>query len=319
MRRVDRERVAPPASLTAADGAGPRELKRARGHYRDKNAAGFAFAAYKGADVAEAMRALFGGKCAYCESFHSASSPTDVEHYRPKGGVEGEAGHRGYWWLAADWRNLLPSCALCNRRNGLRIAQPGMAGADVAASKPVTVGKGNLFPIRGRRATGPRGDCEAEDPLLIDPTRRDPAAHLDWPQDKLSLVTPRFLGRDPDPYGWATIDILCLNRQDLVEARTRHLDAARVLLANAEFALTVASVLSGDALQESLRRFDETMALLSGMCAPDRPYSAMLEAHLKQRLSDLLAQYRALRAQRRSEASVPAAGERELAEDAMDA
>ncbi|MBX9402340.1 hypothetical protein K4L06_13580 [Lysobacter sp. BMK333-48F3] len=319
MRYVDRRGVAPPASLTRSDGAGARELKRARGHYRDKSAGSFAFAAYKGADVAEAMRSLFAGKCAYCESFHSASSPTDVEHYRPKAGVEGDAAHRGYWWLAADWSNLLPSCALCNRRNGLRIAQPGMGRAEVSALAPVTVGKGNLFPIRGRRASGPRGDCEAEDPLLIDPTRRDPARHLEWPQDKLSLLAPRFDGREPDPYGRATIDVLGLNRQDLVEERSRYLGIARVLLANAEFALTAASVLSGAGLQQSLLRFDENLASLKGMCAPDQPYSAMLDAHLNQRLQDLLAQYRALRAQRRASASEASAGERELAEDAVDA
>jgi len=319
MRYVDRRGVAPPASLTSSDGAGAKELKRARGHYRDKSAAGFPFAAYKGGDVAEAMRALFGGKCAYCESFHSASSPTDVEHYRPKGGVEGEVAHRGYWWLAADWSNLLPSCALCNRRNGLRIVRPGMGRAEVSTLKPVTVGKGNLFPIRGRRATGPRANHEAEDPLLIDPTRRDPARHLDWPQDKLSLVAPRFDGREPDPYGRATIDILGLNRQDLVEERTRLLTLARVLLANAEFALTAASALSGAALQQNLLRFEENLAALKGMCAPDQPYSAMLEAHLNQRLLDLLAQYRVLRAQRRATASAGLAGEQALAEDAVDA
>jgi len=318
MRYVDRGDVASPASLTASDGAGARELERARGHYRDKSAGSFAFAAYKGADVAEAMRALFGGKCAYCESFHSASSPTDVEHYRPKAGVEGETAHRGYWWLAADWSNLLPSCALCNRRNGLRIAQLGMARADVSAQAPVTVGKGNLFPIRGRRATGPRGDCEAEDPLLIDPTRRDPAEHLDWPEDKLSLVTPRFDGRQHDVYGKATIDLLGLNRQDLVEARTRHLTLARALLAGAESLLVAASGLSDEARQDSLQRFDESLSLLQGMCAADQPYSAMLDAHLNQRLHRLLEEYRVLLARRRARGA-PLRDRDEVAEDAVDA
>lgn len=318
MRYVDRRGVAAPPSLTASDGAGARELERAHGHYRDRRAGSFAFAAYKSADVAEAMRALFGGKCAYCESFHSASSPTDVEHYRPKAGVDGDAAHRGYWWLAADWSNLLPSCALCNRRNGLRIAQSGMERADVAGQAPVTVGKGNLFPIRGRRATGPRENCEAEDPLLIDPTRRDPAAHLDWPEDKLSLVAPRFDGREHDVYGKASIDILGLNRQDLVEERSRHLALARALLAGAESLLTAASGLTGEARQDCLQRFDEQLTVLQTMCAADQPYSAMLGAHLNQRLHRLLTQYRAWLAQRRTH-DAPRRDRDEVAENAIDA
>ena len=70
----------------------------------------------------------FSGKCAYCESQISADQPGDVEHFRPKGRVMGEDGkpvliklgnkevpHPGYYWLAYDWRNLLPACARCNR------------------------------------------------------------------------------------------------------------------------------------------------------------------------------------------------------------
>jgi hypothetical protein len=65
----------------------------------------------------------------------------DAEHYRPKGAVKykTEAGeledatcevlnprqgrivtqrHPGYFWLAYDWRNLLPSCVFCNSGQG---------------------------------------------------------------------------------------------------------------------------------------------------------------------------------------------------------
>ncbi|MEF9674035.1 hypothetical protein QNM99_25505 [Pseudomonas sp. PCH446] len=40
----------------------------------------------------------------------------DVEHYRPKGAVSEDASHPGYWWVAMDWDNLLPSCIDCNRK-----------------------------------------------------------------------------------------------------------------------------------------------------------------------------------------------------------
>src|SRR5262249_38675962 len=72
---------------------------------------------------------LFNGKCAYCESKFTVSQPGDVEHFRPKGRVvddnfkpirvqhptKGEIEHPGYYWLAYEWKNLLPSCADCNR------------------------------------------------------------------------------------------------------------------------------------------------------------------------------------------------------------
>lgn len=73
---------------------------------------------------------LFYKKCAYCETPVSRSQ-FHAEHYRPKGRVIGENGkvkvqddkgveidHPGYFWLAFHWKNLLPSCALCNTVNG---------------------------------------------------------------------------------------------------------------------------------------------------------------------------------------------------------
>ena len=38
-----------------------------------------------------------------------------MEHYRPKARVSTEQGDKpGYYWLAARWENLLPSCTDCN-------------------------------------------------------------------------------------------------------------------------------------------------------------------------------------------------------------
>jgi len=88
---------------------------------------------------------VFFGHCAYCESPITRCDP-DAEHYRPKGMVThqidqqtrvveavDETGsvekHPGYFWLAYDWRNLLPSCHYCNRPNSSH------------------KGKRNLFPV----------------------------------------------------------------------------------------------------------------------------------------------------------------------------
>jgi hypothetical protein len=71
-------------------------------------------------------------KCAYCESpLELDRYLGDAEHFRPKGQVTNkESGkrervsvkfengrdlnHPGYFWLAYDWRNLMPVCSACN-------------------------------------------------------------------------------------------------------------------------------------------------------------------------------------------------------------
>jgi hypothetical protein len=84
---------------------------------------------------------VFYQKCAYCEREISGYYG-DAEHYRPKGAVKQAtsgggfqrvtcelpdpshpeqritAVHPGYFWLAYDWRNLLPACVYCNSGYG---------------------------------------------------------------------------------------------------------------------------------------------------------------------------------------------------------
>src|SRR5690606_11272092 len=60
--------------------------------------------------VEDQLAKTYLNKCAYCERLEKA----DIEHYRPKKSVLGEA-HDGYYWLCYEWTNLLPSCVKCNR------------------------------------------------------------------------------------------------------------------------------------------------------------------------------------------------------------
>ncbi|MES2264736.1 MAG: hypothetical protein V4724_40075 [Pseudomonadota bacterium] len=131
MRHVDRNAVAAPKSLTDTGGAGMTELARVRLHYAQSDAGSYDFRTYKGDDVVAALRDLFKKKCAYCESHFEAVSPVDVEHHRPKGGVQEDDTHRGYWWLAAAWENLLASCIDCNRERYQHVAMDGMAQRDL--------------------------------------------------------------------------------------------------------------------------------------------------------------------------------------------
>ena len=169
--------------------------------------------------------AQFHKKCAYCEINLLEGQPGNVEHYRPKGAIKNldqsevtcppnNAPHPGYFWLAYDWRNLLPACTLCNSPN----------------SHPVigSFGKWDYFPVGGGRVNGPDANdaaLAAEDALIIHPRFQDPADHLE-----LELETGAL--RHKTPQGKATIQILGLNRPDLMAARYTALVSARAAIAN---------------------------------------------------------------------------------------
>jgi uncharacterized protein (TIGR02646 family) len=78
--------------------------------------------------VREALALYYLGKCAYCENMEKKA---EIEHYRPKKGVTGEAAHPGYFWVCYQWTNLVPSCRYCNTEGG----------------------KANQFPVQGARVS----------------------------------------------------------------------------------------------------------------------------------------------------------------------
>lgn len=153
-------------------------------------------------------------KCAYCEAMLTdVVRKGDVEHYRPKGRVRDERGnivrtanaagvdedHPGYYWLAYDWRNLLPACPACNRR-----------ACDTPSGQQT--GKGEIFPtLDGWWATKPE-DIDKEQPALLNPYFDDPNEHLvfDVSTGIVGYKTRR---------GKITIQVLGLNRDGLPEAR----------------------------------------------------------------------------------------------------
>lgn len=126
----------------------------------------------------------FYGKCAYCESKVEENSPTYVEHFRPKGGVcdmdnkpiritknSIQTLHPGYYWLAYNWRNLLPTCWQCNTWHKDKSGE--------------MVGKGNRFPLIGEYAETP-GEEVNENPLLINPMFENPENQIYM--DKLGII-----------------------------------------------------------------------------------------------------------------------------------
>jgi len=67
-------------------------------------------------DLRRALLALFDEKCAYCESKIAGIFDWEVEHFRPKGRVDDNPDHPGYYWLAYTWENLYTGCTFCNQR-----------------------------------------------------------------------------------------------------------------------------------------------------------------------------------------------------------
>lgn len=151
----------------------------------------------------------FGGRCAYCERVIVSDQYGDMEHYRPKGGVQDEdwsvvereqggekVKHPGYRWLAYDWKNLLFACVSCNRPSIGR-----------------QFGKWNRFPVDGQRAWAP-GEEADEQPVLLNPCVDDPAEHMTF-----DSLTGRLVGTSDR--GRRTIAILGLNDRSLPALRQK--------------------------------------------------------------------------------------------------
>jgi len=179
------------------------------GTSRDPAKFKFAFERYQEEDVKKALRQLFGGKCAYCESNYAGTQPMDVEHWRPKNEVHDNGSVLpGYYWLASEWPNLFPSCIDCNRAR---------TQFDVVAQREVNLGKANQFPVAGTRLTCPADDPMGEKPLLLEPCENDPEAFLKYTED--GVVLPRNDDGEEYERALASIRVYALNRSDLVSER----------------------------------------------------------------------------------------------------
>lgn len=232
--------VSPPSTVTLALEEQHRttkdtELQRARAYYSKKPTPtkSFEFSQYRDEWVCIWLDGLFNNKCAYCESLYSAVSARNIEHYRPKGGIDESPNHIGYWWLASDWKNLLPSCIACNQRRKQAIYVPGMTLEELEATRlsPAVsgAGKGNSFPMNPPTlwVTKEGADLTTEDPLLIDPQVRDPELHLQWVFDwdrkhyaweaksLFAFLKPKQINGLDDPYGKASISAFGLRRVEL--------------------------------------------------------------------------------------------------------
>lgn len=239
------------------------------------------FKAYSGNDVIDALRRLFHGKCAYCEKTIERGA-REVEHYRPKGGVE-DPDHPGYWWLAHSWTNLLPSCGPCNKGLHQHVVTVDMTVEDVEKlqAEPAVklMGKANNFPVGAARLTAKAEVHDVEQPRLLDPTRCEPSEHLRWSHaSDFSVLTPRIDSGQPSIEGEETIRCLALNRVGLVEARTKQLNILRAqrvrIMEKLEQSRALPKGLQTLAMQLILHSVEDMQL----HCGPEMEFSAMATA-----------------------------------------
>lgn len=180
---------------------------------------------------------VFHDKCGYCET-PILRFVGDAEHFRPKGRVSiplkdgkrktgpvsilaedgSEMRHPGYFWLAYNWKNLLPACQLCNR-NGKRDLFPvGKSHFAAGRLNPEDAAK-LRFPNTsvGRMAEmfylDPEDLDELEGRLLLHPYFDAPAAHLIFGTDG------GVKARDNSPIGEISIELYKLRERNLDRAR----------------------------------------------------------------------------------------------------
>ncbi|WP_066400009.1 HNH endonuclease family protein [Neobacillus mesonae] len=156
----------------------------------------FSFSVYSNDSVKRQLKTDFHSKCAFCEGIFTQNSYGEVEHWRPKKGVTGNSKHKGYYWLASDWNNLLWSCRVCNS----------------------TKYKGNHFPLKDINKTcyDSKGKLANEEPLLLNPC--DPKVSIENHIEFLhnGIIQGKTIEGD------TSIKIYGLKRPDLQAERYKH-------------------------------------------------------------------------------------------------
>lgn len=141
-------------------------------------------------EIKEALWAAGGEKCWYSEVLLPMGE-VEVEHFRPKGRLNGEL-FPGYWWLAFNWNNYRIASHLANTRRYDRV-NSGLRG------------KGGYFPLVGGVRGGfipapPANDplcIRCESPLLLDPVNANDVRLITFDQDGLPGPNPFHCNTQP--------------------------------------------------------------------------------------------------------------------------
>ena len=247
----------PPCLEKDGKSKGDLETQRAIYHFTSGKQETFDFSAYK--DVKNELEIMFHGKCAYCESTIDYLQYPHIEHFRPKGYVEGEPkGDPGYYWIGSDWDNLLLACQICNGQEF----------------------KGNHFPIKNQknRVKDHNGNIEAEEPLLINPcTDESPDNHFKF-TDKGEMI-----GIDDE--GRHSVEYFGLAREKLRKARAKHLLNLNIHLINLGSNIESYNNSKNQTKEQAIR---ETIKHLKSLKADDAEFAALTRDFVNKKLYDWL-------------------------------
>ncbi|WP_350289591.1 hypothetical protein [uncultured Croceitalea sp.] len=217
MIKIERTKIIAPEILTQENGRGPKETKKAINHYSKPIVTKpYKFSVYSDRRVKEALITLFDGKCAYCESRFLHVYSGDVEHFRPKGKIsDADNPKPGYYWLAADWENLLLSCRNCNQK---------LKHLTVGATDKETMGKMDQFPLDdgGVHVQNHAKDISSEEPfrLLINPCIENPEDYFKYSMES-GVIMPKSTSIREKKMALESIRVYVLQRVPLVQARER--------------------------------------------------------------------------------------------------
>lgn len=244
-------------------GPPPEIIKLAKAEeVRNRTKAKKTYKVYSDSRIKTVLQQLFHGKCAYCESKYQASQPMDVEHWRPKS---------KYWFLAAEWSNLYPSCIDCNRQRTHYVFLPD------GSKTEIVLGKFDQFPIDGSAPAGDRASLVNERPLLLDPCTDNPEDLFEFTKE--GVIRSKHIDHRSDK----SITVYALNRMGLVNERYerqlligKHIHRIRQLAKAIESieARSVQHLSDRDvrAIIEDLIHYE--MDALRAMCASSQPYAA---------------------------------------------
>lgn len=192
-------------------------------------------------ELRDFLKGYFNNKCAYCET-EIIGFKAHAEHFRPKAQVrfkvavgdkqvyrmgrtrdekDEEIDHPGYFWLAYNWKNLLPACQKCNTLEGKKDQFPIAPDKSYVAVKKLTAEevKNLRWQITKREGAEDIFYLEPEDldtlenPQLLHPYFDEPRDHLVF--GRHGDVAPR----NKSEKGRHSIAVFDLNDEDLRGAR----------------------------------------------------------------------------------------------------
>jgi hypothetical protein len=252
---------------------------------------------------------VFHGKCAYCEThLGGARQPGDAEHFRPKGGVNyrqldaGSAAcipalaedetvtpattiqHPGYFWLAYNWKNLLPACNFCNRaagkRNQFPIRRKRYAYLKRLTEDQVRELQSPPYPSRkwgGAYYLAPEDLNDLESPLLLHPYfDTDINDHIGF--DSRGQVYARKQGGERSPKGRQSIVVYDLANEDL---RIRRQAAQEIAQTKFAAAVVYFRMCQGQSRQQAVEEAWKEQAM-QDLLAGRKEYSAAALSTLRE-------------------------------------